>query len=65
MAMATTYELGEPVRVSGALPLGERYEVAFEAGEVRPKNEAEEHALELLVAQGLAKRADRPRKTRE
>lgn len=50
------YVLAEPARRSDVL-LGERYEVEFEAGTVTPKNEAEQHALEAFVAQGLAKRA--------
>lgn len=60
-----TYELKTSVHVSGALPLGERYDLDFPAGECTPKSEAEEHALELLVAQGLAERVDRPRKSKE
>ncbi|HXF72681.1 MAG TPA: hypothetical protein VNO79_08760 [Actinomycetota bacterium] len=54
------YHLEEPCRVETCTPLGERFEVTFEAGDHEPRSEREEIALEHLYVCGLATRDGQP-----
>lgn len=54
------YHLDAPCRVETCDALGERFAVAFDAGQHEPRSEREELALELLCASGLGRRADAP-----
>jgi hypothetical protein len=56
MSTVKTYTLAEAVHVEGHCQrLGERFSLDFKAGKHKPKNEAEEDALELAIeALGVA-----------
>lgn len=60
----TTYRIKDRVRHQAHTSALGGVDVSFEPGEVTPKSEHEEYALEKLVEEGLAERVE-PRKKKE